>query len=79
MALPRVFFDLTAGGNPVGRITMEVRLKICVFGLQSLSEKFWYKTSKWRILPANTRGRCYVKCPNFWPKKTWFENRILTP
>ena len=31
MALPRVFFDLTAGGNPVGRITMEVRAKLCDF------------------------------------------------
>ena len=25
MACPRVFFDITAGGNPVGRIIMEVR------------------------------------------------------
>merc|ERR1712113_196568 len=28
MALPRVFFDLTAGGNPVGRITMELRTDV---------------------------------------------------
>ena len=28
MACPRVFFDITAGGQPVGRIIMEVRFLI---------------------------------------------------
>ena len=46
MALPRVFFDLTAGGNPVGRITMEVRLKFCVFWPSKFERKILVQNFK---------------------------------
>ena len=65
MACPRVFFDVTAGGSPVGRVIMEVSLLMFRRNLTN----FLKDKSRWALQPTPCFCRFFL---NFFLKITKF-------
>ena len=56
MACPRVFFDVTAGGQPVGRVIMEVSLLMFRRNLTIFLEMI----SRWALEPTPCFCRLFL-------------------